>query len=192
MYSSWFQASYGSGRWEDAPYIPFQVIVTVLLQDSGGTVPQGWWGSPFTIPLATASSSILEGWTASFRGGPLWSWPQGSPHARRPKVLSLPLVTVRWAQLIDDRDSLSATWLPRTNSVLLPFFQAVEENNPAAQRLLLLPVKLCRQLCVAYSSCSVVHINVYWLSSCCSTNKYFSWTHNPLSQENYYFSSLHF
>lgn len=96
------------------------------------------------IHNSTFSSLILH--TASFRGGPLGCWPQGNPCARRPRVLSLPLLTRHWAQPLGDNDTISATWLPRTNPMLLLFFQAVEENNPAAQRLPLLSVKLCRAL----------------------------------------------
>lgn len=70
----------GGGRM--VPFILFQGTVTEVLQDVG-TVPQAWWGVPFTIPLATASSSthhpLEDLWDADPKAVPVPADPECYP-----------------------------------------------------------------------------------------------------------------
>lgn len=68
-------------------------------------------------------SSILH--PASFIGRLLGAGPKALPVPKRPRVLSLPLVTMPWAQLLGVPHTFSATRLPRTNLMLLLLSQAV-------------------------------------------------------------------
>lgn len=113
MSFGWPWASSGSSTQEDGPFYPAPGHCECYIA--------GWWHSELGVMGPPLCSMIVH--PASFIGRP-----------KRPRVLSLPLVTMHWAQLLGIPHTSFATWLPRTSLVLLLLSQTITEPIPAAQR----------------------------------------------------------
>lgn len=133
MSLGWPWAGSGSRKEEDAPFYPAPGHCKCCIA--------GWWHSDMGVMGPTTCSIILH--PASFIGRLSGAGPKALPLPKRPRVLSLSLVTMHWAQLLDVPWTFSASQLTRTNLVLLLLSQAMAESNPTAQRPPLSSVSLC-------------------------------------------------
>lgn len=115
--------------------------------------------SVFKSHLDNTLNAMVDNTRASFRGRHLDCWPWGSPCGQKAQ-LSLPLVSMHWAQLLGSSNVFSVSWLPRAKLMLLLVSQAMAEIQSTAKERMTVPNWEIAQCC-SYPHIPFSYFNLY-------------------------------